>query len=98
MGGVSVQRAGLAPGHVGHQVEAVSTGHAAQPLENLSESSPTTTRISRRLPEAFGFFGAQQACLPRCRCVCVDPCTGSSSPAAGRGWSPGSQIWTCGCS
>lgn len=35
VGGVGTQRAGLAPSHVGHQVEVVATGHAAQLLENL---------------------------------------------------------------
>ena len=34
-GGVSLQGAGLQVGHVGHQVEVVTTGHTAQPLENL---------------------------------------------------------------
>lgn len=34
-GGVRPQGAGLQVGHVGHQVEVVSPGHAAQLLENL---------------------------------------------------------------
>lgn len=34
-GWVSLQGAGLQVSHVGHQIEVVTTSHAAQPLENL---------------------------------------------------------------
>ena len=47
--GVRTGTARLQVSHVGHQVEAVTTGHAAQPAENLNGRSTHTCFVQRVL-------------------------------------------------
>ena len=102
-GGVVVQGARLQVGHVGHQVEVVTTGHTAQPLENLWNNS-NVIHIHTLMLHGVSWCivlecpSKKYDRAPLCCCISPALCRGSSSPAGGQGWFLGSYGWRSGCS